>query len=790
MNIFRSKLFLILFITFIFSNVFSQKNKIDSLLISLEKTYQDSTKCNIYIEIGNLLRFDNFDTALYYYNKSLDISYSKNLKLYQAKSLRMISVLHYYHYNYEKSIEFFLKTIKVYEEINDVNGIIRCYNNLGLIKTEQSQFNEALDYFNNALIYAIATKNKNEISISYQNIGNHYYNLGKYDKAIEFYFNSLKICEEIGNLKGISYCNSNIGVIYNLQKNFNKALDFFNKSLKIDEEINDLKGIAMNYNEIGIIYFEKKKYDTALIYLNKSLKYKEKINDQKGIASTLINIGSIFNEKKKFKEAIDYYLKSLKITEKFKINEKILIANYSIAKSYLKMADSLVLNNLERNKYLHYAIEYALKSLQQKELLKSYFHQNEVSYVLYKANEKLNNHKLALFYANIFLNSKDSIFNVEKIQELNNVEMKFITEKKELEIEKLNKEKQLQQSEILRQQEVTEKQRLTIIFIIIGAILIATFAFFVVNRLKITKKQKQTIEEQKIIVEQKNQILNEHLEEIRSQRDEIESQRDLVIKQKDFIDHQKTAITQSINYAQKIQQAVIPSKESIANIVKENFILFKPKDIVSGDFYWATEVNEFKLFAVADCTGHGVPGAFMSMLGVSFLNEIVRKKEIFKANEILNNLRLLIIEALQQKGVNKEQKDGMDIVLCILNTTNLKLQFSGAFNPLYIVNTNRELHTIVADKQPIAFFEHMTPFTNHEISLNNGDIIYLASDGYKDQYGGENDKRFTSQKFTELLQQNAHKSMQEQLSILENTFETWKGNQEQIDDVTVFGIKV
>ncbi|MBI4646475.1 MAG: SpoIIE family protein phosphatase [Bacteroidia bacterium] len=291
-------------------------------------------------------------------------------------------------------------------------------------------------------------------------------------------------------------------------------------------------------------------------------------------------------------------------------------------------------------------------------------------------------------------------------------------------------------------------------------------------------------------IKAQNEEIKAQNEEIKAQRDEIEAQRDEISKQNHLLLEQKKELTDSINYAKRIQTAVLPTGEYANSILGKHFILFKPKDIVSGDFYWGTRINEWLIFTVADCTGHGVPGAFMSMLGVSFLNEIVRRKKITKASQVLDHLRDSIIEALQQKGQSCEQKDGMDIVLCALNTTNNLLQYAGANNSLFIVTAQKEIKEISPDKQPVAIYENMKPFTNHIINLQKGDTIYLTSDGYEDQFGGPNNKKFKIKQLKELFIYITDKTMDEQKNILVTTFENWKGEHEQIDDVTILGLKI
>jgi serine phosphatase RsbU (regulator of sigma subunit) len=318
------------------------------------------------------------------------------------------------------------------------------------------------------------------------------------------------------------------------------------------------------------------------------------------------------------------------------------------------------------------------------------------------------------------------------------------------------------------------------------------------------------------IITEKNESLQMAYEEINTQKEEIIVQRDSIQEQKEIIEEHQKEIQDSINYAKRIQQAVMPTSEYAAGILGNHFILFKPKDIVSGDFYWSTNIGDILILTVADCTGHGVPGAFMSMLGISFLNEIVRKKEITKAAEVLDQLRDSIIDALKQKGESGEQKDGMDISFCVINTRTLEMQFAGANNPCYIVNKlkvesykveestdfmnlinfehfenlNASLYELKGDKQPIGIHTNMQPFTNQIYQLQKSDTIYLMSDGFEDQFGGPNRKKFLSKNLKNLLITNCQLPMAEQKQILETTISEWIGKEEQIDDITVLGIKI
>ena len=411
--------------------------------------------------------------------------------------------------------------------------------------------------------------------------------------------------------------------------------------------------------------------------------------------------------------------------------------------------------------------------------------------VLSKTYDSIKNYKKAYEYQKLFKILNDSMFSIESNQQIKGMEAKYQNDKKQKEIELLNKDKQLQETEI--------KQQIIVKYaFVIGFTLMILLVSFVYRNYRNKKKAN-------VLLKQQNIEISQQKEEISTQRDEIEAQRDLVTHQKEHIEIIHKAVTDSINYAKRIQEAVLPVSESARSVLGEHFILFKPKDVVSGDFYWTTKVNNWLIVTVADCTGHGVPGAFMSMLGISFLNEIVRKQEVTQANQVLNELRKEVINALQQRGKTGEQKDGMDISLLVVNTETNECQWAGANNPLYIVRGGQNpqgltkpellqnlegLEEIKGDKMPIAIHLVMSDFTNHEFKVEKADCLYLFSDGFADQFGGPKGKKFMYKQFKELLLTNCNKPMQEQNGILEKAINEWIGNNEQVDDVTVLGIKI
>ncbi|PLX12095.1 MAG: hypothetical protein C0597_14045 [Marinilabiliales bacterium] len=329
----------------------------------------------------------------------------------------------------------------------------------------------------------------------------------------------------------------------------------------------------------------------------------------------------------------------------------------------------------------------------------------------------------------------------------------------------------------------------TIWFILSSIILILISIFLYIKaRLKKLKRDKEILEEE---VRKRTAEIRHQKEEIEAQRDEIEAQRNHVMEQRDKIELQNKNITSSIEYASRIQRAVLPPKEIFSKHLGEHFIFFRPRDIVSGDFYYLDVKNDLIIVAAADCTGHGVPGAFMSILSISLINKVIHDlPDEFNAGTILTQLRKEIKGALGQTGKDNEAKDGLDISLCVLDRKNLILDYAGAYNPLILIR-DEEIIKYKADKMPIGIYiKEKEEFTNNKIEIQKGDSLYLYSDGFQDQFGGENKKKFLPKNLNQLLLDISSKSVQEQLQILNETLENWKGEEPQVDDIIILGIKI
>ena len=525
------------------------------------------------------------------------------------------------------------------------------------------------------------------------------------------------------------------------------------------KDVKDLQQEAAIKNNLGMYFRSAGNNMKSMRYYQEAIRLYSELNDSLSMGAVYNNFATECLAVNQIDEAIKSSHKSLRIAQKE--GDTILIYN-----SLLTIADAYT-----KKKDYETALNYALEAKPLVEKIRLHNNLREMYSSLSDIYFGLNDFKSASNSLVMVLAYTDSIYSESNSRLAANLAVEMDLNSKEKEIEILNKNAEIKEIELKRQKNI----RLFFIGVIFLFALILVIIFIAYRRIK---KANLIIENQKMEVELKN-------EEITHQKELVDE------KQKEIID--------SINYAKRIQQAVLTGEDVWSKISKDYFILFKPKDIVSGDFYWAYNTpNNRSIFVLADCTGHGVPGGFMSMLGNSFLNEIVVENKIFKADEILNKLRSKIINALEQKG-GTQQKDGMDMSLCVWNKLDNTLEFAGANNPLWLLRTdvssigveNKQLIEYKADKMPIGLYlDAEVPFKSETIQLQKGDIIYLCTDGYADQFGGPKGKKYKYKPLIECLIKNSHLEMLEQKALLETVFIDWKGKHEQVDDVSVIGVRV
>ncbi len=657
------------------------------------------------------------------------------------------------------------------------------------------------------------TKSKKDyfLAYAYQNYGSLYSAKSDYDKALAYQKQALEIRERIKDKGGIANSSNNIGNIFWYRSDYETALTYYLKALAIREETKDIRGMAVSYGNIGLIYKIQGELDQALANYLMSLKYRKEINDKEGIAAVYTSISNVIKVKgqnahnKKdqtelFNKSMEYSMESLKISKE--IDDKLQMAlcygnigNIHEDRAFISDVDSVKFSLLKT------ALEYYFKELEISEQIKNKrtvgsscinlghaflaIGKNKDAFIYLeralKINEEIGNTtgigdafgSLAEYYSNIndFKNAyycykkaitiKDSIRGEQNKKDLDNINSRYITEKKDKEILLLNKDKE--------KQEIINRHKNTIlIFVSIGLAVMLVLAFLAFRSYRQKKEANLIITAQKEDAEKKTQLIEE---------------------QKHLVDEKNKDIVDSINYAKKIQEAILPAKEVKYSIFPNGFVLFKPRDIVSGDFYWFTIKNNKRIISAVDCTGHGVPGAFMSMIGNTFLNEIIEERGITTPSEILSELRHSIIKSLKQSAEESESRDGMDMALITIDDENKVLEFAGANNPIWIFRDG-VCTEYIADKRPIGYYRGQgLPFTNHKIELKKGDTIYLFTDGFADQFGGPKGKKFKYKQFQELLASIQRVPLMNQEKVLLEKFEAWKGNLDQVDDVLVIGLK-
>jgi serine phosphatase RsbU (regulator of sigma subunit) len=613
------------------------------------------------------------------------------------------------------------------------------------------------------------TGNKKWMATILNTQGATFYVRDDYVNAVKYYDRSLRIREALHDSIGIAASLHNIANVLQQMHQYKEAMLYFNRCLEIARKQKDMQGIAYSLASISSISRELKDYPKAISYQQESLDIKKKLNDRKGMSTSLNNLGNIYKELKEYDKALEYYAQSLEIDREMNDNTDISASLNNIANVYLL-----------KGKY-DSALDIATESmaLAKSSNAPSIIQENAI--LLYDLHKIKGNFRSSLEMFELYYHIKDSLQKEENKKSVLQQQFRYeygrkaaadSTLRAEEHKVQLAKNKQMEAIAEKREIELASKRK-SEYFLYSGLGLVIIFSLFIFNRFRITRKQKSIIEIQKQVVEE---------------------------RQKEMLD--------SIKYAQRIQQALLKEEEHVTDRLPPHFILYLPKDIVSGDFYWSFERGNTLYLAAADCTGHGVPGAFLTMLGTSFLNEICGSAPDIEPGEILNQLRDRFIKELSTTD-RQTLNDGMDISLVALTHAgkdgHISLQWAGANNPLWLFNPNRKdwPETLIVgegwaeakpDKQPIGKFDNPKPFTTHTIQLQKGDTFYIFTDGFQDQFGGANShsrgKKFKASNLKKLLLNIQHENMHEQKSALYKVFQDWKGDLEQIDDVCIIGVRI
>ncbi len=830
-----------------------QTNKNQVFRTNSQPSSDTSSAFAYYQKAVELFTGKNYTQAIRYSEKSLKIAVDHELNALKADNLYLTAQAKEHTGSRESTIHYYIRAANVYEKLDDSFRLQTIYSCVGDIYYNVKAYEKATEYYNKAyVLLREISRDSLETVIMLENIGLCYFQQSNYQTAIDVFKQLETLCHThhqrtLNYIRALRY----LSELYDKTGEYENALDYNKKIYSIYTERNDSLNIARTLNNIAYNYVRLNQPDKAVSAFRHALDMGQETGFSKEEeANIMINIGIGYQNMNKIEQAVlhlqkatvilksiekyekqakveniiallyfgieDYYnaeyFSSQSITtakksgdkailkECYKTYSRILKAgnDYITALEYyerhLDLKDSLSFEERMENRKLaqkRYELEKSEKQLklsiadeEMKDLLLKKRAQEIELLERKREMEKLERERLELererLEKEIALTRKKheselrqkrirALENEKQIQELKLKKEEAEKKKQDQKITLLETQKEKQQLEIERQNEARKK-----ILWMTGSL--ALIVILILVSLFTVRKKNMKLKKQKHEIEEKNKDLEHKNEEI--------------LTQKELIEEKNTAITDSIHYASRIQTAVLPPHDFIGDYFSDHFILFKPKDIVSGDFYWGAKKDGVQVIAAADCTGHGVPGAFMSMLGTAFLNEIMNASKKLIASEILNELRKNIIRSLRQSGEEGEAKDGMDIALCIVDNNRKTLQFSGANNPMYVIK-NGELTIYKGDRMPIGIHQNVNlSFTNHELPLESGDVFYVFSDGFADQFGGDKGKKLKYKPFQQLLL-NIHKEeMTVQKMKLERFFDQWKGDYEQIDDVLVIGMKI
>ncbi len=716
-------------------------NKLDSLKISLSAEKSDTGRVILYYRIAYELQFSDPEQSLIYAQKALDDAEKLKFERGIGNSLIQFGNLAQIRGDYNMAEEYNLKALNILTKIGDLAGVAICSNNLGIISQSKSETMKAIEFYFKALNINRKLGRKTGEATSLFCIGSVYENQMSYDSALKYYLKAQTLSESMSDTRLMAIGNTSLANVYFMMENYAESFEYNTAAITLFEKAGNDLGLLKVYTTLGLTAGRLDTAELAIWFYKQALIKSKRLGSTNDEANVYFSIGGLFEDKGMSDSAIIYYKNALTLFRSLENRENTAFSLIALARIKNNSGD----------------FKGALQLLKEAGSIGNEIKSPGVLSDLYSESGKtysgLNDFRNAFSSLDKYISLKDSILTAEKQKQILELQTQYETVKKEKENESLRKDQKLLQN---------SRNSL-----IIGSLLLVIIALLILRSLNIKKKD--------------NKLLNE-------QKTEIEHQ-------KEIVELQKTSITDSIRYAKRIQSAMLPPDDLIVRNMPDSFILYLPRDIVSGDFYLLRQLDESRLlFCVADCTGHGVPGAFMSMLGMSLINDIVNLNEegllagIFTPADILNELRERIKKSLRQTGKEGEARDGMDISFCMIDKSTGKITYSGANNPIYIVN-NETLTELKATRNPIGIYLSEKSFINQELEVSAGSVLYLFSDGYSDQIGSEGGK-FLSKNFKLLLTKISHLPMDEIRDTLYKTHLDWRKDEEQVDDILVAGIKI
>lgn len=707
---------------------------------------------------GNKFSSVDNDSAELFADRVIEKAKALRNDYFMAQALFLKARIFYFRAEYKKATEYQEKTVKEAKLINDSLLLSRAYNLAGAV----------------------------------------YFSLGNYDEALGQYNNRLNIVKLMKDTSAMLQALYNISLVYNSRSEYRSSIEILLKALDLASAIHDTMNLSGINEGLGMAYLQMADEKKAILYASEAYRYailKKDVYEQGGI---LIDLGNIYQQRNDHLKAINYYEQAIALTKKNKDRRRQAVAISNKAKSLMSLrefksalllVDEAIAINTEIgfSKGIVEACEnkseclialgdykeaetYALRSADIAQKIGTRNEEFAAYRLLSLVYDGLHDNRKAYDFYKKFVHLRDSADSKDEIRKISNIEFAF-------EKEKLDKQRRFEEK--VAQAEVEKQKSIRNIVLLSGIIMLLLFVF----------------------------ILRNYAAKLRANEE--------IARQSGIIAEQNESILESINYAKRIQQAILTPPSSITGLLPESFVLYRPKDIVSGDFYFIEPVfprsssEKWMAVALADCTGHGVPGALMSLTGYTILQQSLVEPEVNGPGDALDFLNQELGHFLKQNEKEQQIRDGMDVAFCAFNFEKRVMQFAGANNPLWFVSRRRSLegqdgrsyapqanvngyflYEIKADKQPIGYSENSRPFTTHNISLEKGDLIYLFTDGYADQFGGPKGKKFKYKQLQEILLQNTSQTMRQQRKALEEAIDAWRGDHEQVDDISLIGIRI
>ncbi len=734
----KNKFYFLFILLFAFTFKGWSDNNLDSLKNVFEKTTDLTEKFKIGYDLVRVLSSTRNVQTKTYYLKCVEISSQINTPTIAAKTAFMKAIVFYNDNDNKKATQSFKAVIPLLRENNLKEELADAYSFYGLNCIAVGDYIGSIENYEKSNVLSKELNKQIQICENNMYLGRAYENMGNNTKALEYYQSALNIAQNLKKDKLAMEATLFIGALYSDGINKKLGMEYLSKTAKAAEKMQDTSLLINVYTYIANSYYYDKEYTSALKMYEKIKSFCSTYGSKNTYAGTLGNMGNVYADMGDTEKAMELQLEAVRIFNEIGDKQGLTICYSAIGVDYLNA------------KQYDKALEYFNKSLPMAQEMQSLEDLIEIHQNLSRLYEETKDYEKAYQNYKLYKQFSDSVYNSSNAQKMTELELNYQFESK--------------QKEAVLLQELSDERFKRVVYVAVSGTLILLIIVFLVVR---ANRQRKKTNEQLTI------------------------SNNAVLLQKEELETRKKEITDSINYAKRIQESILPPDSYWKNCLPDSFIFYRPKDIVSGDFYWIEQKNDSVCFAAVDCTGHGVPGALMSVVGFNLLTQAVNEMSLTIPSEILKHLDYGVTKTLRQSEDGKGVKDGMDLSLCSLNLKTNELQYAGAYNSLYYIESGI-FKEIKSDKFPIGvnIDGKVDSYTNHTVQLKKGDCVYLFSDGYADQFGGPRGKKYKYNQLKELLYKNYLLPIEEQKQKLANAFDYWKGELEQVDDVVIIGVRI